>query len=95
MKILILQFSGTGNTYFVAQMLKKTLIAKEHKVDCYPIEKIDNVNELLPKYDVLGIGFPIYGSDMPVIVKDLVDKINQNEGKKAFAFCTQMMYSEY
>ncbi len=93
MRILILQFSGTGNTYYVANLMKKAFTSHENEVVCYPIEKLTDVNELISQYDVFGIGFPIYGSDMPSIVKNLVETIHQNEGKRAFTFCTQMMYS--
>jgi ferredoxin len=93
MRILILQFSGTGNTYYIAKKIRDVLEQKGHDVTCYPMEKIDNINDMINECDMLGIGYPIYGSDMPSIVSDLVSQIASVNDKKAFTFCTQMMYS--
>ncbi|MFO7969804.1 MAG: EFR1 family ferrodoxin [Candidatus Izemoplasmatales bacterium] len=93
MKILIMQFSGTGNTYQISKMIQNSLINKNHQVDLYPIEKISNVNSLIKNYDMIAIGYPIYGSDLPKIVKDMVEELNPESSKRAFVFCTQLMFS--
>jgi ferredoxin len=88
-----MQFSGTGNTYQIALYLQKQLIAKGHHVDLYPIEKARNVNQLVKSYDCLGIGYPIYVSDMPLIVKELTNNLEVTNNKRAFVFCTQYLFS--
>lgn len=93
MKILILQFSGTGNTYYVSQSLKNALEILNHEVIVYPIEKVDNINEIINEFEIIGFGYPIYGSDLPKLVKTMIDKIDIVFNKRAFVFCTQMMYS--
>jgi ferredoxin/menaquinone-dependent protoporphyrinogen IX oxidase len=92
-KILILQFSGTGNTYYIAKKIQNTLKQKGHEVVCYPLEKVDEINDMISNYDMLGIGFPIYGSDMPAIVSEMISQIDVVDQKQVFTFCTQMMYS--
>ena len=93
MRILLLQFSGTGNTYYIAKKIQSVLQKKGHEVVCYPLEKVDNINDMIKDYDLLGVGFPIYGSDMPAIVSEKVSQIQTVDQIKAFTFCTQMMYS--
>ena len=93
MKILIMQFSGTGNTYLISKMIQDNLINKNHIVDLYPIEKITDVNSLKKAYDMIGIGYPIYGSDTPKIVNDLIEELSSKDCNKAFIYCTQLMYS--
>jgi flavodoxin/Pyruvate/2-oxoacid:ferredoxin oxidoreductase delta subunit len=93
MVISILHFSGTGNTYFVAKLIGNYLSNNGFDSKLYPIEKIKNVNELVDNSDIFGIGFPIYGSDMPDIVKNMIEDLLPGKGKRVFVFCTQMMYS--
>jgi flavodoxin/ferredoxin len=88
----IFVFSGTGNTYFVASEIQKRL-QLDMPCDLFSIEThLDDVNELLRKYDLIGLGYPIYGSSLPAIVFDWLDRIEPIQ-KHAFVFCTQVMYS--
>ncbi|MCF7924655.1 MAG: EFR1 family ferrodoxin [Candidatus Izimaplasma sp.] len=93
MKILIMQFSGTGNTYTIAKIIQDGLIKEGHYVDLYPIEKIADCNELIKEYDLVGIGYPIYGSDIPQIIYNIINKLQPENSKKGFIFCTQLMFS--
>jgi ferredoxin/flavodoxin len=92
MKIGIFQFSGTGNTFYVAATLQCELKALGHQVDLLPIEAIENPNQIIESYDRIGIGYPIYGSDAPRIVRSFIDRI-EARNMRAFVFCTQWLFS--
>lgn len=88
-----MQFSGTGNTYYISNLLRDFLSTAQSTVDLYPIEKISDPNQIISKCDLLGIGYPIYGSDIPKPVRSLIERFDNFQGKRAFVFCTQLMYS--
>ena len=88
-----MQFSGTGNTFYIARLLQDGLIACGHTVDLMPIEACPDVNRLVAECDLFGLGYPIYGSDIPLLVRSMIESLEMVAGKRAFVFCTQMMYS--
>jgi ferredoxin len=92
MKIAIFYFSGTGNTYFMSKKLKNAFEASHH-CDVYAIENhLEDANAIIDDYDLIGLGYPVYGSSLPDIVFAFIDSL-QYHSKSAFTFCTQMMYS--
>jgi NAD-dependent dihydropyrimidine dehydrogenase PreA subunit/flavodoxin len=93
MKITIFQFSGTGNTWYAAQHLQKAFEAKNVSCKVMSIESLENINEAIESADIIGLGYPIYGSDMPEIVHTFLSKISSSNHKQAFVFCTQYMFS--
>lgn len=83
-------FSGTGNTQVVAELLEKAF--ERHGADVTP-ERIEHVLRGKARfdpqaYDLIGIGHPIHGFDMPRIVYDFVDALPPVEGKRTFIFKT-------
>jgi ferredoxin/flavodoxin len=70
MKILIIVFSGTGNTARIAGLLRREFERQSHSCEITPMEKI--VLGLEPadfsKWDLVGIGFPVHAMDAPEIV---------------------------
>jgi len=93
MKLAIFIFSGTGNTYFIGKMLQDEFNKNSSFCDLFTVEKKHDDNRLIDDYDVIGLGYPIYGSDVPLLIKNWIDGLNMQNQKKAFVFCTQMMYS--
>lgn len=93
MKIAIFIFSGTGNTYFIGKKLQNEF--KENGVSCnlFTVEKEHDDDHLIDSYDLIGLGYPIYGSDVPLLIKNWINGLKMHNQKKAFVFCTQMMYS--
>ena len=78
MKISIFYFSGTGNTWWVTQKIKEIFEEKGHKVEIYSIERKDlNWEKLIPSLindsQLIGVGFPVYGSRIPFIMRDWVN----------------------
>ena len=93
MKIAIFIFSGTGNTYFIGKKLQDEFKENNVLCDLFTVEKKHDDNRLIDAYDVIGLGYPIYGSDVPLLIRNWIDGLNIQNQKKAFVFCTQMMYS--
>jgi len=92
LKIAIFFFSGTGNTYFVAKQLCDQFRISE-RCDLYSIEKhLQDGEDIISKYDLIGLAYPIYGSSVPYIVSDFIDHLEEHS-LPAFVICTQMMFS--
>jgi flavodoxin len=68
--VLIIYFSGTGNTEFVAKIISESMEKSGVKVDLVPLEKIRASGEYPDpsKYDLVGIGFAVHSWDAPRIV---------------------------
>ena len=104
MKISIFYFSGTGNTWWVSEQLKSIFIQKGNEATTYSIERDDLdwlnlIPKLLGESDIIGIGYPIYGSSIPKIIKTWVRDIlcksitEKDFGYPAFVFDTMAMFS--
>jgi flavodoxin/ferredoxin len=83
-------FSGTGNTQVVAELLAKAFEQNGAHVETVRIEHVlqDKARFEPEAYDLVGIGHPIHGFDMPRIVYDFIDALPQVEGKRTFIFKT-------
>jgi ferredoxin len=104
MKISIFYFSGTGNTWWVTQKLRDIFKEKGHFVELFSIERNDlNWEEIIPSIlengNIIGIGFPVYGSRIPSIMRNWVKttlcKYSKKHGIKsnAFVYDTMAMFS--
>ncbi|MFP3953473.1 MAG: EFR1 family ferrodoxin [Candidatus Acetothermia bacterium] len=74
MKILILYFSGTGNTKFIANKIATKLERKGHHVTPTSVENFEPEEASL--YDFLVFGYPIYGYDMPKFLKGYLERLS-------------------
>ena len=90
MKLLLLYFSGTGNTDHVARYLAR------HVGDRFarsPVEirmrslEWQPANEVAD-FDVLAVGFPVYAADAPAFVQDYLSRLSPGRGRGTFVFCT-------
>lgn len=93
MKVAIFIFSGTGNTHFIARKLQDDFRAHHIFCDLFTVEKKHQDNHIINNYDVIGLGYPIYGSDVPILINHWINGLETHHQKRAFVFCTQMMYS--
>jgi len=101
-KAIIFYFSGTGNTWWVADKIKKLLDARNVNAD---IISIDNLKDggivdakkadwLIKASDIVFFGWPVYGSDLPSPMKHFIDNLSPvAKSKHVHTFCTQMMFS--
>lgn len=94
--IIIYYFSGTGNTWWVANELKQQLRAKKHQVECYSIEALTykDVIEQVNVTDHFVIGFPVYGSTAPRPMLDFIQQFPIASNNQSISiFATQAMAS--
>lgn len=75
-RIIIYFFSGTGNTWWVANTLKEQLELQNQQVECYSIETLttDDVIKQVNASEHIIIGFPVYGSTAPRPMLDFLEK---------------------
>jgi ferredoxin len=97
-RTVIFYFSGTGNTWWVGKKLEEHLKNQGQKTKRFAIEakklSSDRVEKLVQKADIIGIGYPIYGSDVPAIALQFIKELPKiEEEKKAFVFTTMMEFS--
>ena len=81
-------FTGTGNTSLVAEHLARAFRTHSIPVDVARIEDIlQGTCQLdVDAYDLVGIGHPIYGFDVPRIVYAFVHQLPAAHGKRTFLF---------
>ena len=86
MKILIVYFSGTGNTQAIARGYERAIIKAGHSVVTSSIENLQEI----PEHDFLIVGGPIYAGNMPDKLINWIRKkiplIDSN--KRAIVFST-------
>jgi len=87
--MLMLYFSGTGNSKYVAETFSKHMKAK-----CHSIEEPLIFSDLIYSEKTIAFCYPIYGSRPPKIVRDFVIKhMKALQGKDIIIFCTQLLFS--
>ena len=92
----IFYFSGTGNTWWAAERLAQALAEKGFNAEALSIEKLNpsQVSEAADRAALLGLGYPIYGSDAPLIMQDFIhDLPPASTPKPALVFATQAIWS--
>ncbi len=88
--IALYTFSGTGNTFLVADMLQEAFKQQGCSVEAYRIEDLRKSGESPDPgaYDWIGIGTPVLGFTTPYIVYDFIQSLPEGNGQKAFIFRT-------
>jgi ferredoxin/flavodoxin len=83
-------FSGTGNTQVVAELLETALKRHGAEVTTVRMEHVlqDKVQFDPQAFDLVGIGHPIHGFDVPRIVYDFVNRLPQIANKRTFILKT-------
>ena len=71
-KLSAVYFSGTGNTAYAAEKFCSCLSASEISCKIYSIENFDKTAAQDFNADTVLIAYPIYGSDMPRIMKEFI-----------------------
>jgi ferredoxin len=83
MKSTVYYFSGTGNTLRLAQEVAAGLRAVLR-----PIAAYRDTDAVEPDAEQVGIVFPVYYSDAPVVVREFIGKLQNLRDKSVFAVCT-------
>jgi ferredoxin len=93
MKLLILFFSGTGNTQFIAEYIKNSLLNSnsisipDFQISLGALENVDL--QKLSENDIICLGFPIYAGRSPLIVRELIEKLPNLQDKGFFVYNTK------
>ena len=85
-KCLLIFYSGTNNTTFLTNKLKERLLKENFEVDVYRINplKLETLN--LTKYDLIGIGYPIYGFNLPKTVHKFFKLQKFSKNQRVFVY---------
>lgn len=83
----IFYFSGTGNTEIVVNLLAKEFENKGSHTDTVKIEEVlkGEIHLEIEKYDIIGLGYPIYALNAPRIVFDFIRALPVGD-RKMFIF---------
>jgi ferredoxin len=91
MRLLLIYFSGTGNTDYVARYLAHKIEAESIEIQVASIEW--QPAEAVTGFDLLVVGFPVYAADSPEFVQSYLRRLPPGEGRGAFVFCTKGAYA--
>ncbi|MFC1479946.1 EFR1 family ferrodoxin [Candidatus Omnitrophota bacterium] len=83
MIINILYFTSTGNTLWLLQRAKQLFEEKGNNI----VNTFDAVtcgSEFADNCDMIGVFYPVWGSDMPDQVRDHLNQLKEASGKKIF-----------
>ncbi len=89
--ILLYFFSGTGNTWWVAKTLAEKLENRNIETQLVNIESKDE--ELTKTPDMIGIAYPVYGSDYPVNVGEFVEGLPDVDDINCFIITSILGFS--
>ncbi len=91
MKSIIIYYSQTGNTKKIAQAIHAGMSESAKQCDIARLQDVDT--EDLFKYDLIGLGSPVWHRREPAHVMNFIEyTMNSLEGKHGFAFCTHGLY---
>ncbi len=86
MKCLLIYFTGTFNTRYVSQLLKKKFENVGCGVDLYEINPLQTEQLDFSGYDLIGLGYPIYGFAAPYAFLKFVRAQHFPKGAKCFIY---------
>lgn len=87
MKSLVIYYSQTGNTKKIAQAIHTGMSELSERCDIARLQDVDT--EDLTKYDLIGLGSPVWHRREPAHVMNFIEyTMDSLEGKHGFAFCT-------
>ena len=90
MKVNIIYFSQTKNTYQIAQEISSGIANKGVEVELFDwmIIKDEATNDIVTNCDLLGIGMPVFYYQAPWCIMDWLKKFPRVENKAYFIFAT-------
>ena len=86
MKILLITFSGTGNTTLCGDFIMEHLINSGHEVEHYIYRYDNEFDKDINSYDMLGIGYPIHAFNVPEVFVKFIKKLPKVDNKKYFIY---------
>lgn len=94
-KAFLVYFSGTGNTKFLIGRIAHHLQKNGWQCVVRSIEDISpgEADGLIRQADLVGFGYPIYGSDLPHNLKLFINSLSEAKNKSSFVLCSQFKWS--
>ncbi|MDL2229980.1 EFR1 family ferrodoxin [Treponema sp. OttesenSCG-928-L16] len=86
-RVLLIVFSGTGNTLLAARMIADAFSEQGIVADILDITGDDQTAPDFRAYDLIGLGYPIYAFNTPIFFLRYIKKLRL-EGKRVFIFKT-------
>ncbi|MFC1942337.1 EFR1 family ferrodoxin [Chloroflexota bacterium] len=86
MKGIVVHFSQTGNTRQIAQAIQTGMKQVMGECDIAAIKEVNAQD--LAKYDLIGLGAPIWRLSVPANVMAFIQSLPSLEGKHSFPFCS-------
>jgi flavodoxin/ferredoxin len=91
MKSIVIYYSQTGSTKKIAQAIHTGMSESAEQCDIARLQDVDT--EDLIKYDLIGLGSPVWHRREPANVLEFIEfTMNSLEGKHSFAFCTHGLF---
>jgi flavodoxin/Pyruvate/2-oxoacid:ferredoxin oxidoreductase delta subunit len=91
MKILILYYSGAGNTKFIASTIEKSLVEGNYIVNSIRLTE-QSINSLKDDFGILFLGFPVIFRNAPELVYKAIERLN-GKNRLIMVFHTKGLYS--
>lgn len=86
MKILLITFSGTGNTTICANFLEKHLTELNNEVSTFTYKGGKKLEYNIEDFDLVGIGYPIHGFNVPYPFYKFLKELPKTNNKKYFIY---------
>lgn len=86
MNCLLLYYTGTFNTRYVTNHLRERLVTEGWNVETYEIDPLNNERLDLSKFDIVGLGYPIYGYCAPYAFLKFIRKQKFPKGMRVFIY---------
>jgi len=93
MKIEIVYFSGTGNTWWVVDKLKSALEKRGHEVKMIAYESKERNTVPTKDAELFGIAFPTHAHGAPINMESYANGINAKKGLRFFVLTTYWLHT--
>lgn len=91
MNVLILYFSGTGNTYFIANKIYNWLNKEGYNIKMQSFENFQLKD--IEETDILIFAYPIYACGIPDFIENHLQQLNTVQNKGVIVYCTMGLYA--
>ena len=86
---MVLYFSGTGNSRFVAELFRQRT-----GTECHSIEEAVDFAGRMARHGEIAVCYPVYCSGVPRLMREFTDEYRESfRDKQVLIFCAQMMFS--
>ncbi len=86
MRILLIDFSGTGNTTLCGNYIKEAFEGEGHIVTHLSYKNGVNLTEDINSFDMLGFGYPIHAFNVPEAFNKYIKSLPKVDNKKYFIY---------